>query len=335
MNKEKMRDAAGAAEGKVETREGVSLKDRGLLSLFGPYVGMVLVFIFFVIITGGTMASSASMRTLLNQNFAPLMLAVGAVFIYAQGYLDFAIGGVSSLSMLLAVIVGNATQNIFLSFLVCMILPLVCYLIVCWLSDSLGVVPMMASLCMMFITQGILQYVTATGVFTLDQDLRIIGSEWYWYLGATAIAVFVGYMLLEHTRFGREIKAIGGNQLAASRTGVNVVRAKYKSYITCALFVGVTSFIYLMRASSVSQSTFSSMHMDIIIIVMLGGMPTRGGAKARVGNAIAGAITMGLLSIGFVIWELNVYYVQLIKGLLFLVVIFFGSRTPKGMPRAK
>ena len=307
---------------------------RRTISFVGPYIGMVVVLLFFIVATKGAILGKMALRTLINQYFTILIVSAGAVFIYAQGYLDFSLGGVMALSMLLSILWGNQVQSLVPVALICLLLPLVCSIVVCWLSESLRVEPMLSSLCVLFICQGILLQITTAGSFTLDKSLRVLNTPTH-YLIAVIVVVAIVWLLFDHTTLGRYLKAMGGNKLATKLSGVDVRKQKYKAYILCGLITGLAAFAMMQRVSTVNGSTNATMHLDIIVTLMLGGMPTKGGTKARVGNAVAGALTLGILSVGFAILETNIYYVQLIKGLLFLVVIGVGSRTPKGMPRAK
>ncbi len=313
-----------------------SFKNRAnkVFNLLAPFLGVIIIFILFNILTKGAMVKLPAIKQLVNQNFILCMVSVGAAFVYAQGYLDFSLGGVMALTALLGVITANKTQSVLPLILICLVLPFVCSVIVCWLSESLRVEPMLSSLCVLFISQGIVLSITTDGSFTLDKNLRVL-SSFPIFVIATAVVIFVCWMIFEHTPLGRNLKAMGGNKLATSLSGVNVKKSKYLAYMIMGLVTGVTAFFMLMRTSTVGSATNSTMHLDIIVTLMLGGMPTKGGTKARIGNAVAGALTMGVLSVGFVILETDIYIIQLIKGLLFLLVIGVGSRTPKSLPRAK
>lgn len=323
-----------AAEGAALADGMRAEKRKRLIALIGPYIGLAVVLLFFIIVTKGAILSKMALKTLINQYFTILIVSAGAVFIYAQGYLDFSLGGVMALSMLLGILWGNKVQSIWPVALICLVLPLVCSIVVCWLSESLRVEPMLSSLCVLFICQGVLLQITTAGSFTLDKSLRILNTPTHYLIAAVAVVLII-WLIFDHTPLGRYLKAMGGNKLATKFSGVDVRKQKYKAYILCGLITGVAAFTMMQRVSTVSGATNGTMHLDIIVTLMLGGMPTKGGTKARVGNAVAGALTLGILSVGFAILETNIYYVQLIKGLLFLVVIGVGSRTPKGMPRAK
>ena len=133
---------------------------------------------------------------------------------------------------------------------------------------------------------------------------------------------------------GKYNKAIGVSLPAAVQSGISTVKYRMYAYLLSGLTVGIAGFLTLARTNAVSRNTGIGMEMDMMVALMLGGMPSTGGTKARISNAVLGSLIVIILSNGLVLWGVDVSLVQIIKGIVFLVVVSLTFTKTKGaLPR--
>ena len=133
--------------------------------------------------------------------------------------------------------------------------------------------------------------------------------------------ILAGYYLFEMTPFGKQDKAIGGNENTARQAGVSVKKIKLISYILIGFCTGMAAVFQMFRNGEVTAQSGTGLEFNLMLAVILGGMPMRGGEKCRFISAIIGAITVAVLENGLVLWGLDLSFVNGIKGLLFVIIV--------------
>ena len=98
-------------------------------------------------------------------------------------------------------------------------------------------------------------------------------------------------------------------------------RREWLAYIICSITLGISSFFLICRVSAAATTTGSGLHMDVMLAVILGGMSIRGGPKSNIHAPIIGSLITYILTNGFTLCGVSVYWVQFLKGIIFLAVI--------------
>jgi rhamnose transport system permease protein len=133
-------------------------------------------------------------------------------------------------------------------------------------------------------------------------------------------AAVVYYVVLHRTNFGRRIFAIGNNVTAARFSGVRVERIKFILFCLTGLMAGVASVLLTSRLGSTRPSIALGWELDVITIVVLGGVSILGGAGSIVGVVIA-AFIMGLVTFGLGLLNVPGIVMSIFIGTLLIVVI--------------
>ena len=115
-----------------------------------------------------------------------------------------------------------------------------------------------------------------------------------------AIVLIATWFLLNKTRFGYYIYALGGNKTAAQYSGVNVKKYNMLPYVLIGVLCGVGGIVWSARLGSASANLGSGFEMDAIAAVVIGGTSMSGGVGTMggtlIGILIIGVITNGLNS---------------------------------------
>lgn len=128
------------------------------------------------------------------------------------------------------------------------------------------------------------------------------------------------YFLLQRTNFGRKTFAIGLNPVAAYYSGVNVARHKFILFVLVGLFCGIASIMLTSRLGSTRPTIALGWELNIITMVVLGGVSILGGKGTIVGVVIA-VFLMGLVTVGLGLLNVPGIVMSIVIGVMLISVI--------------
>jgi ribose transport system permease protein len=179
--------------------------------------------------------------------------------------------------------------------------------------------PLIATLAGLGIATGISYLVTG------GSDLRITPSRlantigngdfagWPWLIVIGFVIAIVAGLILAYTRFGRYTYAIGSNQEAARRAGINVDHHLIKIYALCGLLSGVAGVTSLAYFGTTTIAGHPTDNLTVITAVVLGGASLFGGRGSMFGTVI-GLFILAMLQTGLVILAVNQYWQYIAIG---------------------
>ncbi|MEF1219179.1 ribose ABC transporter permease, partial [Photobacterium damselae] len=121
------------------------------------------------------------------------------------------------------------------------------------------------------------------------------------------IVFAAAWYLLNHTRFGRYVYALGGNESATRLSGINVDRVKIGVYAICGFLSALAGIIITSRLSSAQPTAGMGYELDAIAAVVLGGTSLAGG-KGRIMGTLIGALIIGFLNNALNLLDVSSYY---------------------------
>lgn len=305
-----------------------------LLACFGGFVFCVVLFTVLTPMFGESIWSNTKLRTILVNAIVLALLSVGAVFIYALGCMDVSVGAQVCLYATLMVLVANATNSIVLGVVVCMLLSIVVSSINGATSILLNIPSTISSVVLNMIigaANGIIFNSLGSRNVTLQTvDNSLFRTSWFMVVALVMETITVGY-LLNYTKYGKYAKAIGANPVSAEQCGINLVKYRVISYIIFGFCTVIASLFQMGYTGSSSDTLGAGFAMNIIIALVLGGMPLSGGMRSRLSSAIVGSFTVALLSTGLPMIGVAPNMVNFFKALLFLTIVLFTSRKKDGI----
>ena len=162
--------------------------------------------------------------------------------------------------------------------------------------------------------------------------MRVVSKEWQW-LGAGYIAsipvpviimviVFIlSILIMNKTKMGRHIYAVGGNPLAARFSGINVSKVKFFVYAYSGIMASLAGIILASRMYSGQPTAGDGAEMDAIAAVVVGGTSMSGGS-GKLGGTLIGALIIGILSNGLNLMNVNSFWQTVVKGVVILLAVF-------------
>lgn len=293
-----------------------------------PVIGFLLLLIVFQSISG-KLFTKGNMKSLLNQAYSIVIVALGGVFVYAHGGMDISYGGVIGVSMLCSTLVAIQTNSPVLAILTCVAVACLLSMFNALFSVYLNVSPLIVSLCLMYMCRGVLNVVCSNQKFSIPSSMYVF-DDWAIKIPVLLVIILLAWLVFEKTAIGKSSKAIGGNAVAARQTGINVRRTKFICYVISGLCIGIAGFFQLCRAGSVSTSTGQGLEMNVITGLVLGGISLSGGTGVKILRAVLGGFTVILLRFGLNIIKLDENLIEGVQGLVLLLIVWFTYEKNRG-----
>ena len=190
--------------------------------------------------------------------------------------------------------------------------------------------PFIATLGTMSLARGIqLIYTQAKVVGSVKDNYKAIAQG---FIGPVpnlviyvAVAAFIVWLILKHTRLGTNFYAIGGNPQAARVAGINVEANLVVVYALAGFLYGVAGVLQASRLGLANSLTGQGMELDAIAAVTVGGISQSGGV-GTMGGMLVGVLTMGIINYGMTYLSIDSYYQLLVKGTIIIIAVYFDMR---------
>ncbi len=266
----------------------------------------------------------------IEQSVVYLILALGACFVYLMGSMDISVGYQVGVFATIFVLIVNVTGNIFLALLTIVLLGLVCALFNAFVGAYIKLPTVMSAVILMQLFSGVITYMYSDSnisSMTITTSLSVLNST---AARIIAIILLIGlaFYLINYTVVGKRAKAVGSNKLAAQLAGADLLKTRMLAYGVFAIFLCVATLFAIARKDSFGESDTTSYQMDIMIMLLMGGMPLSGGYKGKVINAVFGTLTFVLITLGLSMCGVSSEYIFLVKSLIFVIIVCLTCRRP-------
>lgn len=139
------------------------------------------------------------------------------------------------------------------------------------------------------------------------------------------IVFLSAWYVLHHTRLGRYIYALGGNEAATRLSGISVNKIKIIVYALCGLLAALASVIEVARLSSAQPMAGNGYELDAIAAVVLGGTSLAGG-KGRIMGTLIGALILGFLNNALNLLGISSNYQMIVKAVVILLAVLVDNK---------
>ncbi|HTE55627.1 MAG TPA: ABC transporter permease [Kofleriaceae bacterium] len=294
-----------------------------------PFV-VILLAVIGTVLKGHQFFSAGNMWTVLVQASVAGTVAVGMTFVIATGGIDLSVGSV----MAAAAIIGGHyfPESGAFGFMAATVVAAAALgalngVAVAWLR----VVPFVATLAMFASARGIAQQVshqTPVPLYHLEA-LAAIGSKRVLGVPIPAIVflivVALGWVLLNRTRYGRYVIAVGGNREAARIAGIRVRPILFSVYLLVGVCTGIASVLQTGQLASASPVVGLGLELDAIAAVVIGGTSLAGGRCTMVGTFF-GILTFALIFNLLTHMHVESQVQQILRGVIILGAVVVQRR---------
>lgn len=295
-------------------------------SKFGIYFVAVLMFAACSFLSPNFL-TRVNLTNILKQMSVILMAAFGETLLIIMGGIDLAVGAEMALSGIISIYVYYATQSLILSLLAGIATGAVCGAALGTIVTKLHVPPFIAGLAVMEICRGSVYLITGgyslykLGKFVFFGQSAVLNIIPISAVFAAVVALLF-YILLNHTKQGRYIYAIGGNAKAAAASGIRTDSVILKTYIFSSMIMGLAGVVLMARMNSGNPDAGSGYEFQAITAAVIGGTSMLGGIGTIQGTIVGGLI-VGMLQNIMNLNSIQPFVQQIVKGIIILMAVVY------------
>ena len=254
------------------------------------------------------------------------MIAFAMALVIISGEIDLSVASIIALT---STAMGYALQFGFDApglVAVGLVTGLACGAVNGLLVTGLGLPSIVVTIGTMSLFRGLSFLILGDQAFTgYPADFSWFGQGYVWWVFSFEFCLFLGFallygILLHRTNFGRTVYAIGNNQTAALFSGVRVGRVKFVLFLLTGLMAAVASICLTARLGSTRPSIALGWELEVVTMVVLGGVNILGGSGSIPGVVLA-ALIMGMVTFGFGLLNVPGIVMSIFIGLLLITVI--------------
>lgn len=305
----------------------------GIVKYFKDNIGIIIALlamcIFLIIFptTRSTFMTQKNIFNILRQNASNLFLATGMTMVIILGGIDLSVGSVIALSGCVA---AGCVVHLGLPEIVAFIIAVAVGALVGmgngFVICKTDIPPFIVTLASMNITKGIaLVYTQGSPIRCMTDAFKFPGAG---YVGSIPVPVIlmvvifaIAALIVNKTRLGRHIYAVGGNAQAAKFSGINVSKVKFFVYTYTGIMAGIAGVIVASRLYSGQPTAGDGAEMDAIAAVVVGGTSMSGGF-GRLGGTLIGVLIIGVLNNGLNLMGVDSNWQYIVKGLVILLAVY-------------
>ncbi len=267
---------------------------------------------------------------------APLLLATGQTFVIISGGIDLSMGFIMGLAAVVAAHVINwatpgmgFTMAVLFGSLVAVLIATIPGLVNGMLVAFLKVPPFIGTLGMFGVARGVAFLLAGgTTVPVKNEVFATLGNGKFhgvpYVVIVTAVFVLIMHYILSQTKFGQHNYAIGANQQAARRAGINIKWHLLRLYMLSGICAGVAGVTYAARFSAGAAQAGEPLLLDSVAAVVIGGASLFGGSGTILGT-VAGAFVIAVIQYGLVFINVAPFWQFISVGVVIIVSVLIDQ----------
>jgi ribose transport system permease protein len=290
-------------------------------------VVLVVVVLVGVFVFGSDFGNTGNFSNLAVASSFLAIIAIGMTFVIISGGIDLSVGSMYALAAVLAAYSSQwgSAAGIVVPILVCGAIGLLQGVLI----GKLGLPAFIVTLAGLLFARGLAFKVSDNGnkthLIASDRWMTDLGQERVLGVGIPVwIAVALlggGLVLLNRTRLGQAVFAIGGSQDAAILMGLRVARVKIVLYTLTGMLSGLAGMLVAARSSSGLSTIGSGLELEAIAAVVIGGTLLNGGAGGLVGT-MTGVVLLGVIqNLINQVGTLRSFHQEVVSGMFLIVVV--------------
>lgn len=269
------------------------------------------------------------------------LLAIGVTVVIISTGIDLSLGSVLALASVVAASFAQSPDwarpqypglqlPVFAALGAGLGVGLLCGLINGALIAGFRIPPFIATLGMMTAARGVaLIYSNGRPISGLKEDFNFIGQQSILGVPVPIIVLAVvaigAHLMLNNTRFGRHVYAVGGNEQAARVSGLNLTRIKILIYAFAGLMAGLGGLVLSARIGSGQPTLGEGAELDAIAAAVIGGTSFAGGI-GTIWGTLVGALIIGVINNGLDLLNVSPFSQQVVKGAIIVIAIIIDER---------
>lgn len=304
------------------------------LGRFGPFAAL------FVLVVISSFASPYFLQTrnilnILRQVSYTGIIALGMTFVIISGGIDLSVGSLTALVGGVMILVLNALGAGWWGIIVALgaglLIGAASGVFTGVLVTRMRIAPFIVTLGTMAIYRSLALYISGAGEFRSQSSLFPEIGMGMWMGVPVPVWVFftlaaVCALLLNWTRFGRHICAIGSNERVAEYSAIRINFVRSMAYVLCGITVAISSFLLAARLNSVSSTNIGiNFELDAIAAVIIGGTAMTGGSGS-ISGTLVGAVILGIVNNMLNMLGVSPYLQGTVKGVVIIIAVLIQHK---------
>ena len=254
------------------------------------------------------------------------MIAFAMAMLIIAGEIDLSVASIIALVSTAMGLAMQAGAGVPVLVGVGLLTGLVCGALNGALVAGMGLPSIVVTIGTMSLFRGISYIVLGDQAFTGYPDgFDFFGQGYVWWVFSFELVLFAVlaagfWVLLHRTNFGRAVYAIGNNATAAQFSGLRVARVRFILFLLTGLTSGIAAICLTSRLGSTRPSIATGFELEVVTMVVLGGVNILGGSGSILGVVLA-ALIMGMVTFGFGLLNVPGIVMSIFLGLLLIGVI--------------
>ncbi|MDI6026893.1 ABC transporter permease [Corticibacterium sp. UT-5YL-CI-8] len=254
------------------------------------------------------------------------LIALAMALLIISGEIDLSVAAIIALAstlMGMAAVAGVGTPGL---VLIGVSVGIACGAFNGFLVTGLGLPSIVVTIGTMSLFRGVAFIILGDQAYnSYPASFAFFGQGYVWWVISFELVLFLvaaviyGFVL-HKTSFGRRVFSIGNNPIASHFTGVRVARTKFILFCLTGLMAGIASVLITSRLGSTRPSIAQGYELEVITMVVLGGVSILGGAGSILGVVLA-ALIMGMVTFGLGLLNVPGIVMSIFIGLLLILVI--------------
>ena len=298
---------------------------------FGLIVFIILLSIIIQVINSSFLTFS-NLNDLLTNTSILIILSIGMLMVLLTRGIDLSIAATLALSGMITAQVLKVFPDAhpIIAILLGIGIGIICGLILGILVSKIGILPIIASLGLMYVYRG-LTFIVAKGEWVNAHQMpasfkaiatsKILGINTLIFI-AIIIFLFFWYFMT-YTITGRRIYAVGSNPESAIISGIKVDRILILVYCMMGGLAGLSGVLWVSQYASAQGNTASGYELTVIAACILGGVSINGGI-GKITGVILGAILLGILNNALPLIHVSPFWQMAIEGGIILFAVIFN-----------
>ncbi len=322
------------------------MKRNNFLTEFGALIALILLFVVNIVTRGGNFLQIENLRNMVSQNSAVGIIAVGMTLVIIAGGIDLSVGSLTAVCGAVAILLVNKLAGTGMNPSLAIMVALLGAVGVGAVAGLFnGVVIAYGRVAAFVVTLGGLAGFRSIALVLGDggeirsqvsalQDFGFGGIAipfvkdasggpvlLYWSAILFIVVALLAGFLLNKTRFGRYVIAVGANPKAAEYSAINIQTVRLAVYTLLGGLVGLASVLVGARMNSVGTGSVGLYYeLDAIAAVVIGGTSLRGG-KGRIWGTVVGVLLLTLISNMITAYRIDTNWQGLVRGIVILVAV--------------
>jgi ribose/xylose/arabinose/galactoside ABC-type transport system permease subunit len=303
---------------------GAALRD------YGIYFALVVLIAYFSIRIPEFRTAENALLVLLQVSVIGI-IAIGMTFTILTAGIDLSVGSLLAVAGIMSGVFAQKDPTL-VNMLLALSLPIIIGilggaingLVIAWA----GVNALIVTLGTLTAYRGFVVWYRVNPIYDLQPYYRVFGQG---TIGPVPIPVLIlislaviASIVLNYTRFGRYVYAVGGNREAARAAGINVELVTFSVYMISGLCVGIAALIFTSRLMAAQAISGQGFELQAIAAAVVGGASLFGG-RGRISNTIVGALIMGVLFNGFVMLDVPAPIQQMAIGVIIIAAVWLDG----------